>query len=556
VTGVPGAPAPDVAATPGGVSEPDAAATPTPTTGRTSRTLLRAGLIVSGAFLVSRVLGWVRVVAIVNGGLPPDDLDAFFAAFRLPDLVFQLVAAGALSSAVIPIVSALLATEETHRAWRVVSTIANLMLAALIVLAVVVLIAAPLIIPAITPGFSQAQWDRTVDLTRLMILSPIFLALGSLVTSVLNAHGRFAASAVAPIVYNLAIIGAAVILTPSLGVTGLAIGVVAGAIGHLAVQLLPLRALGFRYERSVDAADPDARQALKLMAPRALGLGVTQITFVVVTSLASTMGVGAVTAFNIAFTLLQIPIGVIGVPLGVVVLPSLSRDAAVGRLDDFAALMSQAIRLIVFVMLPITAVAIVLRTEVVELLFGSATLDGGALLLTAATFGTFLLGLTAHALIAVLARAFYARQDTRTPVAAAILAVVVNSTLAALFARPFGLPGLGLAIAIAAWLETAILVVLLKRGLPQLAIRPIASLGVRSLVVAIGGGLAAAGVAAGLGLVLGPAQDTFAALVVRFVVVGVVWLLTSAALALVLRIGELPAIIGLMLDLVRRPRQA
>ena len=540
--------------TEGGTLEPSAPAS-NPPVRSSSRALARAGLIVSGAFLVSRILGWVRVVVIVNGGIPGADLDAFFAAFRLPDLVFQLVAAGALSSAVIPIVSALLATEDTARAWRVVSTIANLMLAGLLVLAVVVLVAAPAIIPAITPGFSQEQWSRTVDLTRIMIFGPIFLALGSLATSVLNAQGRFAASAIAPIVYNLAIIGAALFLVPSLGVTGLAIGVVAGSVVHLAVQILPLRALGFRYERFVDVDDAEARQALKLMAPRALGLGAGQITFVVVTSLASTLFIGAVTGFNVAFTLLQIPIGVIGVPLGIVVLPSLSREAAVGNLTEFAALMSRAIRLIVFVMIPITAIAIVLRSEVVRLLFGDAKLDAFALDQTATTLAAFLVGLTAHALIAVLARAFYARQDTRTPVAAAILAVVVNSTLAALLVGPLGLPGLGLAIAIAAWLETIVLIVLLKRSLPELAIRPVLSLGIRSVAVAIAGGLAAAGVAAGLTLALG-ADAGRAALLLQIVVVGFVWLLTSTAIAAVLRIGELTSMIGLMADLIRRPRRA
>jgi len=525
------------------------------TAGSTSTALARAGLIVSGAFLVSRVLGWVRVVVIVNGGLPDADLDDFFQAFRLPDLVFQLVAAGALSSAVIPIVSALLTTGEPSRAWRVVSTIANLMLAGLLVLAVVVLVAAPVIIPLITPGFSQPQWDRIVDLTRIMILGPIFLALGSLVTSVLNAQGRFAASAIAPIVYNLAIIGAAVVLVPSLGVTGLAIGVVAGSIAHFAIQLAPLRALGFRYDLDIDLADPEARKALKLMAPRALGLGAGQITFLVVTGLASTLGTGAVTAFNVAFTLLQIPIGVIGVPLGVVVLPSLSREAVSGNLHEFAALMSRAIRLIVFVMVPITAIAIVLRTEVVDLLFGYGKLNRATLDSTAAAFATFLLGLTAHALIAVLARAFYARQDTRTPVAAAILAVVVNSTLATILVGPLGLAGLALAIAIAAWLETAVLVVLLKRSLPELTLSPIAELAVRSTVIAIGGGLVAAGVAAGLSLVTGPDLGRVQ-LFIRIAIVGFVWLLTSAAIAAVLRVGELTAMIALMRDLVRRPRGA
>ena len=519
------------------------------------RTLARAGLIVSGAFFVSTILGWVRLVVIVNSGLAGTDLDAFFSAFRLPDLVFQLVAAGALSSAVIPVVSNLVATDQTARAWRVVSTIANLMLAALLVLAVIVFVAAPVVIPWITPGFGPEMWAQIVDLTRIMILGPIFLALGSLATSVLNARGRFAASVIAPIVYNLAIIGAAWFLVPAWGVTALAIGVVAGSVAHLLVQLAPLRALGFRYDRQIDLQDPEARQTLKLLAPRALGLGVTQITFVVMTSLATTMGVGAVTAFNVAFTLLQVPIGVIGVPLGVVVLPSLAREAAVGRLTEFAALVSRAIRLILFVMVPLTGVSIVLSRDVVRLLFGYGRFDDAAIDLTGATLSAFLLGLTAHSLIAVLARAFYARQDTRTPVAAAILAVVANTTLAVVFAGPLGLPGLGLAIAVAAWLETIVLFVLLDRSLPELTVRPILSLGVRAVVVAAGGALAAAGVEAGLVLVLGT-DPSRVALLVRMAAVTIVWLLTSAGIAAALRIGELPAMIGIMFDVVRRPREA
>jgi putative peptidoglycan lipid II flippase len=521
----------------------------------TSRALARAGLIVSSAFLVSRILGWVRLVVFAHVFPAGSDLDVFFAAFRLPDLMFQLVAAGALSSAVIPVVSSLLATDETARAWRVVSTIANLMLAGLLVLGLVVLVAAPAIIPAITPKFTPEQWNRTVDLTRIMILSPIFLALGSLVTSVLNARGRFAASAIAPIVYNLAIIGAALGLTSSFGITGLAIGVVAGSLGHLLVQLAPLRAQGFRYDARIELADPEARQAIKLMAPRALGLGAGQITFVIVTSIASGLGVGAITAFNYAFTLLQIPIGLIGVPLGIVVLPSLAQQAALGRLGEFAALMSRAIRLTIFVMLPVTGISIVLRHEIVGVLFGESRFDAPALELIAATLMAFLTGLTAHALIAILARAFYARQDTRTPVAAAILAVVINSTLAGVLVGPFGLPGLGLAIAIAAWVETIVLLVLLQRSLPELAFRPLLSLGMRSLAVTIGGSLAAAGVAAGLTLAMG-SDPGRSGLVIRIIVVGIVWLLTSAALSAVLRIGELTSIIGLMLDLLRRPHRA
>jgi putative peptidoglycan lipid II flippase len=207
------------------------------------------------------------------------------------------------------------------------------------------------------------------------------------------------------------------------------------------------------------------------------------------------------------------------------------------------------------VMVPIAVFAAVAREPIVTVLFGSGRMEAADLGLIALTLLGLLVGLTAHAMIAVLARAFYARQDTRTPVAAAILAVVVNSTLAGVFAAPLGLPGLALAIAIAAWLETAVLFVLLRRSLPELAIRPIVVLAAQSLVVTIGGSAAAAGVAAGLGLALG-ANASIVVLLVRIAIAGLVWLLTSTAIAAVLRIGELTSMIGLMADLIRRPRRA
>ena len=174
--------------------------------------LARAGMIVSGAFLISRVLGWVRLVVVVNAVRDPHELDAFFAAFRIPDLLFQLVAAGAVSSALIPVVASLIASDGRERAWRVVSTVTNLMLTLLLILALFVFVFADRLVPLYTSGFDPATMARTIELTRIMVLSPIFLALGAIATSVLNSEGRFAAAAIAPIVYNLAIIGAALLL--------------------------------------------------------------------------------------------------------------------------------------------------------------------------------------------------------------------------------------------------------------------------------------------------------------------------------------------------------
>lgn len=522
-----------------------------------TRHLARAGLIVSAAFLASRLLGYVRTVVIVNTFHVPDpSLDAFFAAFRIPDLVFQLVAAGALSSALIPIVSGLLATDEERRAWRVASTVANLLMIGLAVLGVIVLVAAPTIVRAITPGFTEAQLEETTRLTRIMILSPVFLAFGSLATSLLNAGGRFAAAALAPVTYNLAIIGAVLLLKPSMGVDGLAVGVVAGSLCHLLIQIRPLAVMGFRYEPVLDLADRQARRALALMAPRAIGLGASQITFVVVTSLASTLGAGAITSFNVAFTLLQIPIGVIGVPLGVVVFPSLSREAAIGREHEFSDLLTKALRLLLYVMIPIGALAAIVRLQTIEVLFGAGGhYSPGALTQTADTFLLFLVGLAAHALIAVLARAFYARQDTITPVLAAILAVVINSTLAAILVGPLDLPGIALAIAVAAWIEAIVLIVILGRRIGPFEPMAIVGLGAVSVIAtAIAGGAGLLTLPA-LAAALGPTPGLLATLG-EIAAVTVVFAAVYALASLALRIPELPSIVGLMVDLVRRPRRS
>jgi putative peptidoglycan lipid II flippase len=524
-----------------------------------TRTLARAGLIVSGAFLVSRVLGWLRLVVIGNAFGATADLDAFFAAFRIPDLIFQLVAAGALSSALIPVVAGVLQGDGEQRAWRVVSTVTNLMLVALLVLASAVFVAADRIVPAFTGGFDPATMTQTIELTRIMLLSPIFLALGAVATSVLNARGRFAAAAVAPIVYNLAIIGAVLTLGPSMGVTGVAIGVVAGSLGHLLVQLPPVRAIGFRYMPRVDLADRAARQALALMGPRAIGLGASQITFVVVTGLATTVGVGAVTALTVAFTLLQIPVGVIGVPLGVVLFPSLSREVASGNHDEFVGLLTRAMRLLAFVMLPLAALAAILRVEVVALLFGS--FDRSAIELTAATFLAFLGGLVAHSLIAVLARAFYARQDTQTPVVAAILAVIVNTTLATALVGPLGLPGVALAIAIAAWLEATTLLALLRWRVGRLGFEQVAWVAVRTVLATAAAAVVASVVHAATGAALAPDPAAgglagIPGLVAVMVAVTAAFGAVFVVAALALRIDELRSIVGIMVDALRRPRRS
>jgi putative peptidoglycan lipid II flippase len=291
------------------------------------------------------------------------------------------------------------------------------------------------------------------------------------------------------------------------------------------------------------------------MVPRAIGLGVTQLTFLVSTMLASGLATGSITALNVAFTMLQIPIGVIGVPLGIVVFPSMARELATGAVGTYIALLTRSVRLILYVMLPITGLAMVLRRQTVTLLFEYGQFDQRAVELTANTVLFFLIGLAAHSMIAILARAFYAAKDTRTPVVAAIVAVVINVTFAIATVGTLGLAGLALGIAIGAWVEALILLGILRWRLPTLELGGIARVFLEASVASLVASLVAIGTVRFLdGLIgLDPGK---AAILAETILATVTGGLAFIAMSLVLRIPELPTIVGVMGDLIRRPRRS
>jgi putative peptidoglycan lipid II flippase len=519
-----------------------------------ARTLARASLIVAFAFFLSRILGWVRLVVITNLLGASVELDAYFAAFRLPDTIYQLVAAGAISSALIPVLANLYARGEEDRAWRVTSTVINAMLLALVAVAVVVAIWAPQIIPIVTPGFDVVGIELTVRLTRLMLISPVLLALGAVALSVLNSRGRFGAAAMAPILYNVAIIAAAVLLGPIMGVEALAIGVLAGSVLHVFVQLPALIGQRFRYQFILDLSDSAARQVMVLLAPRTLGLGAGQITFMVNTMLATGLGLGAVTAYNVAFTITQIPLGLVVIPIAAVLLPSLSHTVAVGAMADFGRLIVRSTRLLLYTTLWITAVGIVLRRQTVTLLFGYG-LDERAISLTADTLSFFLLGTAGTAIAIILARAFYAGHDTRTPVMGALLEMAVSVAVAVATIGLLGLSGIAFGMSLAVWAEAAMLGVLLWRRVPSVDVPSL----VRPLILFTVGALLAGGAALATVRLTDPiigADPGKMAILGQMIVASGAAALVYVVYTLVLRIPELSQTIGLMRSMLRRRRAA
>jgi putative peptidoglycan lipid II flippase len=429
----------------------------------------------------------------------------------------------------------------------------NLMLVALAMVSIVMFIWAPELVPVLVDGFDPARTETTVHLTRLMLVSPIFLALGAIASAVLNTRGRFAVPALAPVAYNVAIIGCTIGLGGVMGIDAVAIGVVLGSVLHLAIQVPQLRS-AMDYTPRLDLTDPAALQTLRLMIPRAIGLGVIQITVLVNTSLAAGLAAGSVTAYFLAFTILQIPLGVIGFPMGVVLLPSLSRAIADRRMDDFRVLVERSMRLLLWLTLFVVTTWIALRVPITELLFAGGP-SSEVLGWTASTLAWFLVGLPAHALNVVLTRAFYSDQDTRTPVILACLSVVVNVVVSVATVGTMGLAGLALGVALGGWFETLTLAFLLGRRTGAVPARAITVGAVRSA----GGAILAGLVALGGWAIVAPAIGATPGRLVLLVAGGSVGLAALAVYLLysrVMGIPELPQALRLLRAASRRGGEA
>jgi len=424
----------------------------------------RASAIMIGTLVASRVLGWLRssVIGATFGGT--STLDAFIAAFKIPDAIFGLLVAGALASAFIPVFTGYLAREREQEAWRIASSVLNALLLLLIGASAVMWLAAPLLVPTIiAPGFAKDpdQLQLTIDLTRMMLLSPIFMGLSSLTTGILNSYRQFLSGATAPVVYNLVIILFTVFATPFLGIHAVALGVVVGALVMWLVQLPELTFRRTRYSFTMDLQHPGVRDVLRLAGPRTIALGAVQIVFFVDTNLASSMPAGSLVALNYAFQLLMLPLGVFSIAISAAIFPTLSHYASLGQVGRMRDAVQQGIRWILFLTLPTAIVMIVLRRPIVNLLFQYGAFGDAAREATQEVFLFYSLGLAGHALIQILARAYYAARDTTTPLALTLISIGLNVVLDVLLAPVLFVKGLALANSISTLVEAGLLLVLL-----------------------------------------------------------------------------------------------
>lgn len=454
--------------------------------------LFKSAGIVSLATLVSRIAGLVReqVFAVMFGaGLA---VDSFVAAFRIPNLLRDLFAEGALSSAFVPTFTDDLTKSGKDAAWRTANIVINTIILVIGIIVIIGILASPALVKVIAPGFGKipGKWQLTTQLTQIMFPFLLFISLAAVAMGMLNSLHRFAVPAFAPVMLNLGMILAGFLISPFLAqpMHGMAIGAVLGAIGQFAIQIPALRKEGFRYRFILDFRDPGLRKILFLMTPAILGLASTQINIFVNTQIASFLPQGSVSYLSYSYRLLYFPLGVFGVAIATVSLPAFSKLISTGDNQGALASFYSALRLIFFLSIPSTVFLCVAGQPVVSVLYQYGRFKYSDTVSTASALLFYCLGLFAFAAIRVTVSLFYSLKDAKTPVKISVLAVIFNIITNLLLMRPLSFRGLALAASLSGALNFSLLLRALNKKIGPLNFRFLRSGFLRALTASLGMG--------------------------------------------------------------------
>lgn len=423
--------------------------------------------IVSSATFLSRVLGLVReqVFAYLFGA--GYTTDAFIAAFRIPNLLRDLFAEGALSSAFIPVFTDHLTNQGKEKAWELANMVLNLLLVTLCMLVILGIVFAPYLVEIIAPGFSKeaGKQDLTILLSRIMFPFLLLVALAALVMGILNTFRRFGIPALAPTMFNLGMIAGGIILSPYVNppIMSMAIGVLLGGLGQLIIQLPGLKKIGFKYRFTINLHHPGVKRILWLMTPATLGLASTQVNIFVNTLIASFLPQGSVSYLNYSFRLMQFPIGMFGVAVATVTFPIVSEHAARKDLGRLVSTFTSSLKLVFFLTIPSAIFLAVAAKPVISVLFQHGRFHYLDTVATSQALIFYCIGLFAYSSVRLTASTFYSMGDTRTPVKTSLAAVAVNIVLNLILMKPLGFRGLATAASISAMVNLFLLLIVLDK---------------------------------------------------------------------------------------------
>jgi len=431
--------------------------------------LLRALVTVSGMTLLSRILGFVRDFVIARTFGAGVATDAFFVAFKLPNLLRRLFAEGAFSQAFVPILGEYKNKRGNEEAHHLINRVATLLFLILTVVTVLGILGSPWLVYISAPGFAKEadKFALTVTLTRITFPYILFMSLVALAGGVLNTWSRFAIPAFTPVLLNVSFIAMALVATSWFDQPALVLGwaVFVGGILQLALQLPALKRIGMVPRFQLDWKDEGVRRILKLMAPAVLGVSVSQISLLINTVFASFLGNGAVSWLYYADRLMEFPSGLLGAALGTILLPSLSKYHADGKSEDYSRLLDWGLRLCLLLTLPSALALAIIGVPLVATLFHHGAFTAADVFETRKALAAYSVGLTGLILVKVLAPGFYARQNIRTPVKIALASLFATQAMNLLFifVLDFKQAGLALSIGLAACLNATLLFLGLRR---------------------------------------------------------------------------------------------
>ena len=422
----------------------------------------RAAGTIMVAMALSRLFGYIRDVVIYTKFGQDFRTDAYNAAFSIPDFLYYLLVGGALSSAFIPVFSGYIATNKEEEGWEAASTIFNIVMLLMLLGITLGLIFTPQLVRILVPGFTNEAFNLTVLLTRVMFAQSLFMALNGISQGILHSYKHFFAPALGSVLYNLGIIIVGILLIERLGILGFSIGVVIGAALNFLVQVPALVKIGLRYKPLINLKHPGVRKIFILMVPVFIGLSVTHFNLFVNQFLASSLPHGMISALRAAQRIMQLPIGVFAIAVAVAVFPTLTGHAARNEDKEFKKTVSLGIRTVIFITLPAAVGLIALRVPVVRAMFQQGEFTPLNTQATAYALLFYSLGLIGYSAQQVLNRAFYALQDTKTPVTVGIITILINIALNFMLIKPLGHGGLALAYSIAGLANMVLLLFYLR----------------------------------------------------------------------------------------------
>lgn len=411
--------------------------------------ILSASLVLAVTFGLSAILGLLRSKFLYAHffNCCVTDLDAYNAAFRLPDLIFKLLVTGALSASFIPVFSSYL-HKDKKQAYQVASTVINLLLLAFGVLSLIVFIFAPFFSSLVAGGFSPSQIVLMSQLTRILLFAQIFFLISNFLTGILQVNQIFLLPSLSPLLYNLAIIASIFLLAPRFGIYGVTYGAVIGAFFHLFIQVPALKKVGFKYFPLVNAKLSGVREIIRLMVPRSLSLGLGEIENTVTLFFASTLTAGSISLLNLAIQVMYLPSRIFATTVGQASLPMLSKNVAANQLDLFRDTVRKIILQSLYLALPITIIILIHRVAIVRLAFGAKQFPWSATLQTAKTLAFLTPAIASQAIIQILIRSFYALHNTKTPLYISAVSLITNICSAYFFINFTGLGIYGLALSV------------------------------------------------------------------------------------------------------------